>query len=78
MDQTPKGFPSPFALLLRVNFLQMWRQITQAGTRSGTLSVMVVMFLLFYPLIASGMFWGGLRYISKFPGLGDLLIEHHF
>ncbi len=76
MNQTPKGFPSPFALLLRVNFLQMWRQLTQAGTRSGTLSAMVAMFLLFYPLIASGMFWGGLRYISKFPGLGDLLIEH--
>ena len=76
MDQNPKGFASPFALLLRVNFLQMWRQITHAGTRSGTLSVMVAMFLLFYPLIASGMFWGGLRYISKFPGLGDLLIEH--
>ena len=76
MDQKPKGFASPFALLLQVNFLQMRRKITHAGTRSGTLSAMVAMFLLFYPLIASGMFWGGLRYISKFPGLGDLLIEH--
>ena len=76
MDQSPKGFSSPFVLLLRVNFLQIWRQLTQAGTRSGTLSAMVAMFLLFYPLIASAMFWGGLRYISKFPGLGDLLIEH--
>ena len=77
MDQkTSKGFHSPFTLLLRVNLLQIWRRITQAGSRSRTLSVLVAIFLLFYPLIASAMFWGGLRYISKFPGLGDLLIEH--
>ena len=76
MSDSSQRFPSPFLLLLKVNLLQAWRRVTQAGSRSGTLSFMVAVFLIFYPLIASGLFWAGLRYVSKFPGLGDLLIEH--
>ena len=75
MDNPPQRFPSPFFLLLRVNLLQAVRRVTQAGSRSGLLTAMIGAFLLFYPLIASGMFYAGLRYVSKFPGLGDLLIE---
>ena len=75
MDNPPQRFPSPFFLLLRVNLLQAVRRVTQAGSRSGLLTAMIGVFLLFYPLIASGMFYAGLRYVSKFPGLGDLLIE---
>ena len=76
MSDSSQRFPSPFLLLLKVNLLQAWRRVTQAGSRSGTLSFMVAVFLIFYPLIASGLFWAGLRYVSKFPGLGALLIEH--
>ena len=76
MSDSSQRFPSPFLLLLKVNLLQAWRRVAQAGSRSGTLSFMVAVFLIFYPLIASGLFWAGLRYVSKFPGLGDLLIEH--
>ena len=75
MDNPPQRFPSPFFLLLRVNLLQVVRRVTQAGSRSGLLTVMIGVFLLFYPLIASGMFYAGLHYVSKFPGLGDMLIE---
>ena len=76
MSDSSQRFSSPFLLLLKVNLLQAWRRVTQAGSRSGTLSFMVAVFMIFYPLIASGLFWAGLRYVSKFPGLGDLLIEH--
>ena len=31
-------------LLLKVNLLQAWRRVTQAGSRSGTLSFMVAVF----------------------------------
>ena len=75
MDDHPKRFSSPFILLLRVNLLQAVRRVSQAGSKSGLLTVMIGLFLLFYPLIASGMFYAGLRYVSKFPGLGDMLIE---
>ena len=66
MSDSSQRFSSPFLLLLKVNLLQAWRRVTQAGSRSGTLSFMVAVFDL-YPLIASGLFWAGLRYVSKFP-----------
>ena len=75
MDAPPQKFPSPFSLLLRINALQGWRRLKDAMTQSGLLTVIIVLLLVFYPLIASGMFYAGLRYVSKFPGLGDLLIE---
>ncbi len=68
-------FASPLILLLRVHLAQAARRFKEASSRSGFLSVLIVGFLLFYPLLAAGMFYGGLRYVSKFPGLGDLLIE---
>ena len=68
-------FASPLMLLLRVHCAQAARRFKEASQRSGFLSVLIVGFLLFYPLLAAGMFYGGLRYVSKFPGLGDLLIE---
>ena len=68
-------FSSPLMLLLRVHLAQAARRFKEASQRSGFLSVLIVGFLLFYPLLAAGMFYGGLRYVSKFPGLGDLLIE---
>ncbi len=68
-------FMPPFLLLLRVHVAQAVRRFTEASQRSGFLSTLIVGFLLFYPLLAAGMFYGGLRYVSKFPGLGDLLIE---
>ena len=79
MDDQPQRFPSPFILLLRVNLLQAVRRVTQAGSKSGLLTVMIGLFLLFYPLIASGMFYAGLRYVSKFPAnaLCHLLQQPH-
>ena len=42
MSDSSQRFPSPFLLLLKVNLLQAWRRVTQAGSRSGTLSLMVL------------------------------------
>ena len=76
MEHTePKQSLLPFWQLLKVNLLQTVRRVTHAGSKSGTLSAIVALFLVLYPLIAAGMFWAGLRYVSKFPGLGDMLIE---
>jgi len=75
MDATPQKFPSPFTLLVRINAIAAWRRIKDAVSQSGTLTTLIVGLLIFYPLISMGMFYAGLRYVSKFPGLGDLLIE---
>ena len=50
MSDSSQRFSSPFLLLLKVNLLQAWRRVTQAGSRSGTLSFMVAVLMIFYPL----------------------------
>ena len=75
MDTPPPTIPSPFRLLLGVNLRQAWRGFQDASNRSSFLSWMVAMFLCGYPLLSAGLFYWGLRYVSRFPGLGDLLIE---
>ena len=78
MDDRPPStekFRSPFGLLLWANGLQMWRRLRDSVTQSSALTGIIIILLVFYPLISAGMFWGGLKYLSKFPGLGNLLIE---
>lgn len=78
MDDRPPStekFRSPFGLLLWTNGLQMWRRLRDSVTQSSALTGIIIILLVFYPLISAGMFWGGLKYLSKFPGLGNLLIE---
>ena len=76
-DRSPRAgkYRSHFGFLLWANGLQMWRRLLDSVTQSSALTGIIIILLVFYPLISAGMFWGGLKYLSKFPGLGNLLIE---
>jgi len=67
--------PSPLLLLLRVNLVQAFRKLRAAGSRSRFLTCMIGLFILSYPIIASGLFHLGLRRLSATPGIGEVLIK---
>ncbi len=71
---SPRG-PSPFLLLLEVNFLQGWRRLLALRQQSRLLTGLVVVFLFSYAGLAFKLFQIGLRFAGSFPGLGPVLIE---
>lgn len=64
-----------FMLLLRVNFVQAWRKLVTVGSRSRSLTWIIVLFICSYPIIASWLFRMGLWKVSRAPGIGPMLIE---
>lgn len=71
----PVQAPSPLSLLMRVNALTMWRRFKGLGEHSRLLTSVIVLFISSYLVLAYWLFYFGLRFISKFPGLGSLLVE---
>lgn len=67
--------PSPFWLLVRVALVSAWRRLLALREQSWLLLSLIGVFLAGYVMLAFGLFYGGLRFISKFPGLGGLLVE---
>lgn len=67
--------PSPLWLLIRVNTLQMFRRMKSTGSQSSLLIGLITLFIAGYALVASALFYNGLRFVSRFPGLGEILIE---
>ena len=74
MEGTAK-IHSPLWLLIRVNTLQMFRRMKTSGSQSSLLIVLISLFIAGYALVASALFYHGLRFVSRFPGLGEILIE---
>jgi ABC-2 type transport system permease protein len=68
-------FPTPLALLLRVNLLQAWRRVQSLREQSRLLSSLIVVFIAGYAVLAFWLFRKGLEFVASFPGLGALLIE---
>lgn len=62
-------------LLLKVNLLQNWRRLTGVRDQSRLLISVVVAFIVGYASIAFLLFGAGLRFASRFPGLGEILVE---
>lgn len=72
--ETPAA-PAPLSLLLRVNALQSWRRLKAIREQSLLLTAIVTLFVAGYVTLAFGLFHWGLRFIGRFPGLGEILTE---
>ena len=67
--------PSPLFLLVRVNALTLGRRLKSIGEQSRLLTAVVSVFIVGYLVLAYWLFRVGLKFITKFPGLGTVLTE---
>jgi len=67
--------PSPLALLLRANGLSIWRRLKSLREQSRLLTAVILLFISSYLVLAFWLFYIGLKFISRFPGLGTVLME---
>lgn len=65
----------PFRLLLQINALSMGRKVLMLREKSRLWVGVIGLFLVGYAVMAYGLFFQGLRFLSRFPGLGGLLVE---
>ena len=62
-------------LLLRVNATHTWRRLLALRGQSRLLTSVIGGFIVGYLVLSFWLFYDGLRFIAKFPGLGALLTE---
>ncbi|MFZ0828629.1 MAG: hypothetical protein WAO02_14510 [Verrucomicrobiia bacterium] len=67
--------PAPLWLLLRVNALQTWRRLWSIRNQSRLLTSTIALFIAGYLVVSFEVFYHGLKFIAKFPGLGAVLTE---
>lgn len=76
MQVVAERTPSPLALLLRANLLQMWRRLKGIRHQSSLLTLVISLFMVGYLALSFWLFLKGLHFVAvKFPGLGTLLLE---
>ncbi len=68
-------FPSPLRLLVGTAVRSMCRRVVSLRDQSWLLLALITAFLSGYAVLAFALFYGGLRFIGRFPGLGGLLVE---
>jgi ABC-2 type transport system permease protein len=69
---------SPLWLLLRTNALHSWRRLLSIRSQSRLLTGIIAFFVAGYLVLAFELFYHGLRFVAKFPGLGAVLTERLF
>ena len=74
-DAAPQSSLAPLLLLLRVNTLTLWRRLRSIRDQSRLLTAVIFLFLAGYIVLAFWLFFSGLRFIARFPGLGAELTE---
>jgi ABC-2 type transport system permease protein len=62
-------------LLVRVNAIQSWRRLLSVREQSRLLTCIIALFIGGYLVLSFWLFFYGLKFIAKFPGLGVLLTE---
>jgi ABC-2 type transport system permease protein len=67
--------PLPLFLLIRVNALTLWRRLKAISEQSKLLTGVTFVFIASYLVLAYWLFFIGLRFIARFPGLGTPLTE---
>jgi len=67
--------PALLWLLLRINALQSWRRLLSVRNQSRLLTSTIALFIAGYLVVSFGVFYHGLKFIAKFPGLGAVLTE---
>jgi ABC-2 type transport system permease protein len=66
---------SPLLLLLRVNAVHSWRRLLAVRQQSRLLTGIITFFVASYLVLAFELFFHGMQFIAKFPGLGAVLTE---
>ena len=66
---------SPLLLLLRVNATHSWRRLLAMRDQSRLLTAIIGLFIVGYLVLSFWLFYYGLKFIAKFPGLGAVLTE---
>lgn len=66
---------SPLLLLLRINAVHSWRRLLALREQSRLLSGIIGIFVTGYLVLAFELFYHGMKFIAKFPGLGAALTE---
>jgi len=66
---------SPLLLLLRVNAIHSWRRLLAVRQQSRLLSSIIALFVGGYLILAFELFYHGMKFVAKFPGLGAVLTE---
>jgi ABC-2 type transport system permease protein len=66
---------SPLLLLVRVNVLQSWRKLLDTRRQSRLLTGLIAAFVVGYLVLSFALFYHGLLFMAKFPGIGALLTE---
>ena len=67
--------PGALRLIVGVALRSAWRRVLALREQSWLLLGMVGVFLAGYLALAFTLFYAGLRFLSRFPGLGGLLVE---
>jgi len=78
MPQTPTKSPSPLWLLIRVNALHSWRKLLAVREQSRLLTGIITTFIVGYLVLSFWIFYYGMKFVAKFPGLGSVLTERLF
>lgn len=65
----------PLWLLLRTNAVHTWRRLLGLRHQSRLLTGIISIFVVGYLVLAFDLFFYGLKFIAKFPGLGAVLTE---
>jgi ABC-2 type transport system permease protein len=66
---------SPLWLLVRVNARQSWRRLLGLREQSRLLTGIIGLFVGGYLVLAFALFYNGMEFLAKFPGLGAVLTE---
>ena len=62
-------------LLIRTNARHGWRRLLSIREQSRLLTGLIGLFMTVYLVLAFEIFYHGLKFIAKFPGLGSVLTE---
>lgn len=66
---------APITWLIKINLVQGWRRLASIGRQSKLLSTLIAGFVMGYLTLAYWLFYRGLEFAGRFPGLGALLVE---
>jgi ABC-2 type transport system permease protein len=69
---------SPLWLLVRTNALHSWRRLKAVRSQSRLLTSIIAIFVTGYLVLAFELFYHGMKFVAKFPGLGSVLMERLF
>ncbi|MGC9943625.1 MAG: hypothetical protein ABSE48_17505 [Verrucomicrobiota bacterium] len=69
---------SPLWLLVRTNSLHSWRRLKAVRSQSRLLTSIIAIFVTGYLVLAFELFYHGMKFVAKFPGLGSVLMERLF